>query len=67
MMVENAQYDILIIDDSVTIIDILSKILELNGLSYKAVKSFNGAMEELKNAAKARIAKRIVALTERLS
>ena len=52
MTVENAQYDILIIDDSVVIIDVLSKILELNGLSYRAVKSFNGAMEELKSKTK---------------
>jgi len=48
MTVENVQYDILIIDDSITIIDVLSKILELNGLLYRAVRSFNGAMEELK-------------------
>ena len=55
MTLKNAQYDILIIDDSVTIIDILSKILEFNGLSYKAVNSFNGAMGELKSKNKPKL------------
>lgn len=44
---KNTHYDILIIDDSQVIIDVLSKVIEIKGFSYRAVSTFNGAMDEL--------------------
>lgn len=44
-----APYDILIIDDSKYIIELLTQIFTLKGYSCKAVRDFSGAMNELNN------------------
>ena len=44
-----APYDILIIDDSKYIIELLTQIFTLKGYSCKAVRDFSSAMNELNN------------------
>ena len=46
---ENSQYDILIVDDSKFIIELLSKIIQLKGYTFKAVDRFSKAKSELAN------------------
>jgi CheY-like chemotaxis protein len=46
---ENSYYDILIVDDSKFIIELLTHILEMKGYICRAVDNFSEAMEELRN------------------
>ena len=45
--IDKIAYDILIVDDSKYIIELLTKIFTLKGYSCKAVSDFSGAMEQL--------------------
>lgn len=45
----NSQFDILIIDDSKFIIELLTDIIESKGFTCKAVENLSSAMDELNN------------------